>query len=714
MVLDKRKGPSTRIELTANKGTLKQKTLLDSFLVKTVTKSGPVSQTSAESDDTPSTASTISSCDEGAASSETTDPTALPSINASLNTEVEKKLVDLTGDGNVDLEQHTTVPVSRRSPSITIVEDDQVADTTKFILGGFNIQRGRPEGCAQDHPIVIDSSPIQAASGTPKPIHPFFTTKSKTSASPSRPHHSTRKPKDISCAQAAPYPTAVSQHVRGPQTSFQITGLHIPRRGSRQTETTIEGRPKYSFLKQHGTVVNTPPEPSKRRASDTPKEPSSYDIPVEHTSSYPAIARIVNGVFEGSPTSRRPWSDKWRPLSAQEVLGNEKSAIYLRNWLRALELQLEDNTWPFLPGEQRLDEVKKNTKAPVRGTKRPRIVRAVTKSRKRSRVDSDEEDDSWIVYDDESEEEVLHDEENDDILAGISASSQSSAVPDVSHLVTGGKDLGQLHNTILLSGPSGSGKTACVYACAEELGWDVFEVYPGVGRRNGANVDNLIGEVGKNHLVVQNVRSSNDGLKSFLSQKKTTTAVPVQTSPSIGDLLQSYSPRKKPQSKDTFEPGDSANYARPIRQSLILLEEVDILYKEDANFWITVTRIIKDCKRPVICTCNDISLVPTADLPLQSVIRFSHCPVDVATSYLQALCSAEGYSISRDTISQLYEGGLNPDRNRQRIRASKRPDLRRTINELQIQCSMLSGSDAQFRGERHEETVSGKGRPGYQ
>lgn len=591
---------------------MKQKTLFDSFLLKNGSKGDSAQQTPTQGDDGPSTTVTLLSGDEGAAVSETPDPTTLPSIHGPLNSEVAEtpvSYVDFTGDENVNLEQHAVdkiAPVNRRSPSITIVEDDQVTDTMKFSLGDSTTQRGRnarPEGRTQDHPIVIDSSPIKVTSVTSKPIHPFFTSKSNSSAPFSRPPPSTRKAKNISGAQSAPYPTGISQHVRGPQTSFRDTGLHISRRTSRNTEATIEESLGYSSLKQDDTVVNTPIEPSKHRTRDTPKESSSYNIPVEHTSSHPAIARLINGVLEGSPTSRRPWSEKWRPLSAQEVLGNEKSAIYLRNWLRALELQLEDDTGSSLSGEQGVSGAKKKPKASTRGTKRPRIVRAVTKSRKRSRVDSDEEDDNWIVYDEESEEEILHDEEMDDIMPEVPASSQSSAAPGILDLVAGREDLGQLHNTILLSGPSGSGKTACVYACAEELGWDVFEVYPGVGRRNGANVDNLIGEVGKNHLVLQK-RSGGDGLKSFLSQKKATSASDDLASSSIDDLLPSYSPRKRPQSKDISELGDSANSARPIRQSLILLEEVDILYKEDVNFWTTVTRIIRDCKRPVVCTCN--------------------------------------------------------------------------------------------------------------
>ncbi|EGO27518.1 hypothetical protein SERLADRAFT_446751 [Serpula lacrymans var. lacrymans S7.9] len=71
-----------------------------------------------------------------------------------------------------------------------------------------------------------------------------------------------------------------------------------------------------------------------------------------------------------------------------------------------------------------------------------------------------------------------------------------------------------LTNTILLSGPPGCGKTAAVYACAEELGYEVFEVYPGIGRRNGASLDSLIGDVGKNHLIQ---KSSNDEGRIFHS-----------------------------------------------------------------------------------------------------------------------------------------------------------------------------------------------------
>ena len=161
----------------------------------------------------------------------------------------------------------------------------------------------------------------------------------------------------------------------------------------------------------------------------------------------------------------------------------------------------------------------------------------------------------------------------------------------------------KLTNTILITGPPGCGKTAAVYACAEELGWEVFEVYPGIGKRNGASLDQLVGDVGKNHIV-QTVHRHGPtekgrgggkgrvGLDGYLTRGDSKT----EGSGSQG----------KPIEIDDGEVAEplGACGKRMVGQSLVLLEEVDILFKDDGGFWPAVIEFIGSCQRPVVMTCN--------------------------------------------------------------------------------------------------------------
>ena len=72
--------------------------------------------------------------------------------------------------------------------------------------------------------------------------------------------------------------------------------------------------------------------------------------------------------------------------------------------------------------------------------------------------------------------------------------------------------------------------------------------------------------------------------------------------------------------------------------------------------------------------------MPVHDLPLQAILEFNPSPTDAAVSYLQNLCSAEGFFVESDTLSQLYTRSA-PSEALQSV-----PDLRRTIHALQMIC----------------------------
>ncbi|KAF9221971.1 hypothetical protein BS17DRAFT_796785 [Gyrodon lividus] len=304
----------------------------------------------------------------------------------------------------------------------------------------------------------------------------------------------------------------------------------------------------------------------------------------------------------------------------------------------------------------------------------------------------------------------------------------------------------KLTNALLITGPPGCGKTAAVYACTEELGWEVFEVYPGIGRRNGANLDHLVGDVGRNHII-QTVHNRASGRPTKLEPKqpselpslfRTSTKVQMTGSAKLQEAgtkaepisIEVESPTNElgslPPSQQAFPPysSEESTESKPtVRQSLVLLEEVDILFKEDAGFWPAVIDLIRNCRRPVVLTCNDLRLVPLADLPLQKILVFEPCPSPVAATFLQCLSLTEGCLIPREDLMVLYEtthviDGLDiPDAPLYpRTEPLPLPDLRRSITQLQMLCAgaargsasseMLQGDEAAGHVRRSARTIS--------
>ena len=530
------------------------------------------------------------------------------------------------------------IPDSPLNEIIEVFSDDTSSPETGSSTMEVTAEVYALPGSSQDDPIVVESIPIKPSVPETKPTKPTWSIFQKR-VQPQLSSSLKGKEKATE-GLPVPFPDSTSQHVRGVQSTFPAgTSLfhHHGRGTDPSTHDVTVGSIGDIFrmdeLSQSSSLFN--PSISVFAGSD---EAYIETIP-RSDRRYPAVSRTLartrgHPIRSPSPSHQQAWTEKWRPRCADEVLGNEEHALYLRDWLQALRLQIASNTTT----EQKTTAgSKKSRKRKLAKNRKPEVIRQV-KRRKGANGEmadflaSDDEDDPLldnIFAEDEDDLEFCR--RMQDTLGYSSAttpeaSSQCSSalseleddpidiISDSQPFSTTSPNFGsQIHNTILLAGASGCGKTAAVYACAEELGWEVFEVHPGSGERSGPELNRLIGDVGKNHIVhsgpprspqrryghaffSQRQKFSKKSVIRIDSDEEEETPIPQLADPLV-DV-------------DTL-PGPPVS--EPIvKQSLVLIEEVDILYQSDTGFWPAVINIIKECRRPVVLTCNGKNAVIAA------------------------------------------------------------------------------------------------------
>lgn len=193
-------------------------------------------------------------------------------------------------------------------------------------------------------------------------------------------------------------------------------------------------------------------------------------------------------------------------------------------------------------------------------------------------------------------------------------------------------------NLVILSGPTGCGKSAAILAVAEELDFEIFEVNS-TERRSGRDIVEKVGEASQSQMV--NKQKTADGTQS---------------------------------------------------KSLILFEEVDVLYRDDKDFWQTVLALVATSKRPIVITCNDPTVLPVQLQRPDIIVDFKTAGFELTKSYLQALTTAEDCALKPEIIDQHIQ--------------SHKSDLRATINSLQFLCLCHTASGSRGAADWIQNLVS--------
>ncbi|XP_076632832.1 enhanced level of genomic instability 1 isoform X1 [Colletes latitarsis] len=185
----------------------------------------------------------------------------------------------------------------------------------------------------------------------------------------------------------------------------------------------------------------------------------------------------------------------------------------------------------------------------------------------------------------------------------------------------------------VLLGPHGSGKTATVYAVAEEFGYTVLEVNAS-SRRTGKKLLKELEEATKSHRI-----------------KKKNSA-----SAFFNSISNEMLPKEIPQN------------------SLILIEDIDLVFEEDEGFTSATYQLASNTKRPIVMTCRDVYPQLSKIAPQQNRIYFQNVVGSRMFALLELISLAEtGYKLPHNCITELVQTG----------------DLRKAI--LQLQYLLLSG-----------------------
>ncbi|KAI8364050.1 P-loop containing nucleoside triphosphate hydrolase protein [Blakeslea trispora] len=341
--------------------------------------------------------------------------------------------------------------------------------------------------------------------------------------------------------------------------------------------------------------------------------------------SYSSCVTFVQSIFNdpsNRKTTNKQWTDKYRPNQVNGLLGARHNFTYLKDWLH--QMKVEPLSAPQLDSDQKQHKGKRG------------------KKKKKLNMDNYRHEEDGGEGMDLMRSLSLHEDDIDDDDFVVNPTTQKKRL----------KKEPMRSNILLLVGEHGVGKTATVYTAAEQMGYEVFEINSG-SRRSGKDIMSMVGEMTKSHLVAFGAAPPASAHSLFIERPK---PIPVNKRKKLNPTL-STTLSAKHDSKVTLKsflrkkeaiaslPVSSSSSVPTTKQSLILLEEVDLLFEEDKGFWTSVIELAQKSKRPIIMTCNNLDQIPLDNLCLQIILDIKPPPDNELLPYLWLVCYREGFQV---------------------------------------------------------------------
>ncbi|CAH8496612.1 unnamed protein product [Schistosoma turkestanicum] len=250
----------------------------------------------------------------------------------------------------------------------------------------------------------------------------------------------------------------------------------------------------------------------------------------------------------------------------------------------------------------------------------------------------------------------------------------------------------------LLIGPHGTGKSALVYALAKDLGFKIFELNPS-SRRSGKDITSQFHTALESHHVAKDNLSTSFSTFQMITSSCLTKNNSKPVRKSAANFFKPVSRKNVSSEKNTSSSKDAESLNLNCN-SIVLFDEVDVLFESDRGFWSGLSSLLQLARRPVILTASDSSIVHNLPVPAY-VCHMTSASLELVVPYVRLLCLTEGYDLDVQTANLLVKSIQSPNLIVNKP-SSEHCDLRRLINELQWFCISAPDEEANRR-DNHKE-----------